>query len=103
MVDIQITGVHCHLSEKSKSYIADKLGSLTKYSSRLHSLHVWVREGEKRGYRVDVDMHLPSGKDVVAHDQEDTLFAAVDAVTDKCATQLRKIHERMSEPQRLRA
>jgi ribosome-associated translation inhibitor RaiA len=48
-------------------------------------------------------MHLPMGKDVVAHEEGDSLFSAVDVVSAKCAAQLRKIHGRQLEPQRMRA
>ncbi len=103
MVDIHITGVHCRVSDKAKSYITEKFGGLKRYYPSLHSLHVTIHEAEKHGYRVDVDMHLPSGKDVVAHDTGDSMFSAVDVVAAKCAAQLRKIHDRQLEPQRMRA
>lgn len=94
MVNIHITGVHFQVSEKVKAYIADKLGGLDRLHPRLSSLHITIHEADKFGYRVDVDMHLPTGKDVVAHDTEENLFSAIDIVTDKCAAQLRKAHER---------
>ncbi len=103
MVDIHITGVHCHISDRVKAHISEKLGSLTKYNSRLSSLHVTISEAEKHGFRIVVDMHLPSGKDVVAHDEEETVFSAIDVVAAKCAAQLRRIHSRQMEPQRQRA
>lgn len=101
MVAIQITGVHLDLSEQARAYIKEKLSGLQRLYPRLGSLHVTVHQ-DKRGYRVDVDMHLPSGKDVVAHDAEATLHAAVDVVHDKCAAQLRKIHAREHESHRQR-
>ena len=103
MKSIQITGVHYHLSDQAKAYITEKLGSLDRLYPRLTNLHVTIHKGEKTGFRVDVDMHLPTGKDVVAHDTEDTLHSAIDTVADKCAAQLRKIHSREIEPQRIRA
>jgi ribosomal subunit interface protein len=103
MVAIHITGVHYRVSDKVRDYITDKLGSLKKFHPRLSSLHVTIHEAEKHGFRVDVDMHLPSGKDVVAHVNGETIYAAVDGAAARCAAQLRKIHDRMSEPQRLRA
>jgi len=100
MQSIQITGVHYHLSDQAKGYITEKLGSLDRLYPRLTCLHVTIHKSGKEGFRVDVDMHLPTGKDVIAHDTEPTLHAAIDAVADKCAAQLRKIHRRESEPQR---
>jgi ribosomal subunit interface protein len=103
MTSIQITGVHYHLSEQANAYITEKLGSLNRLYPRLSKVHVTIHKEEKTGFRVDVDMHLPTGKDVVAHDTEMNLHAAIDVVAEKCAAQLRKIHDRESEPQRLRA
>ena len=107
MVTIHITGVHFTVSDKVREHIADKFGALDRLHPRLNSLHVTIHEAEKFGYRVDVDLHLPSGKDVVAHDTEENLFAAIDVTAEKCAGQLRKIHERETarsrEPVRMRA
>ncbi len=93
MVTIHIAGVHYHVSDKVRAHVEDKFGSLNRFHKGLSSLHVSIHHDEKRdSYRVDVDMHLPTGKDVVAHDTENNLFAAIDIVSDKCAQQLRKIH-----------
>jgi ribosomal subunit interface protein len=94
MVDIHISGVHFQVSDRIRSHIVEKLGGLGRFHSGLKKLNVTIHEAEKHGYRVDVDMHLPHGKHVVAHDREETVYCAVDMVTDKCASQLRKIHER---------
>ena len=102
MVDIHITGVHYQVSDKVKTYIQTKLGSLHRFHSGLQTVHVTIHEAEKSTYRVDVDMHLPHGKDVIAHDKEPTVYGAIDVVVDKCAAQLRKIHDR-EQPARVRA
>jgi putative sigma-54 modulation protein len=94
MVDIHITGVHFEVSDRIRSYVSDKLGSLKKYHRGLNRLHVTIHHAEKHGYKVDVDMHLPNHKDVIAHDREETVYSAIDVVSDKCAAQLRKIHEK---------
>lgn len=94
MVDIHISGVHYAVSDKVKTYVSDKMTSLTKYHAGLSKVHVTIHPQEKHGYRVDVDMHLPHGKDVVAHHSEETVYSAIDLVHDKAAAQLRKIHEK---------
>jgi putative sigma-54 modulation protein len=94
MVDIHISGVHYQVSDKVKRYVTDKLVTLNKYHSGLGKVHVTIHPQEKKGFRVDVDMHLPHGRDVVAHDSEETLYSAIDIVHDKAAAQLRKIHEK---------
>lgn len=94
MPDIQITGVRFEISDRIRTYVSEKLGGLKKFNAALNKIHVTIHQGEKAGYRVDVDMHLPHGKDVVAHDHEDTVYAAIDVVADKCAAQLRKLHDK---------
>jgi ribosomal subunit interface protein len=103
MVDIHISGVHFQVSDRVKQHITDKLGGLSRFHSGLKKLHVTIHEAEKFGYRVDVDMHLPNGKHVVAHDNEETIYSAIDMVTDKCASQLRRIHEKEISSHRMPA
>jgi len=103
MVAITMTGVHCHLTDQAKAHAQEKLSALQRYHPRLGNVHVTVHQTQKKGWRVDVDMHLPTGKDVVAHDEEMSLISAIDVVAGKCATQLRKIHQRETDPVRLRA
>lgn len=94
MADIQITGVHFDISDRIRTYVQEKLGSLAKYHGKLAKIHVSIHHADKKGYRVDVEMHLPHGRDVIAHDAEATVYAAIDVAHDKCAAQLRKIHDR---------
>jgi len=94
MVDIHIAGVHYQVSDKIRGYITEKFGGLGKYHTGLNKLHVTIHPSEKHGFRVDVDLHLPHGKDVVVHDHEETVYAAIDVAHDKIAAQLRKIHEK---------
>ena len=85
-LDIQITGVHYQVSDKVRSYISEKIGSLAKYAPDLSAVHVTIHNGDKFGYRVDVEMHLPHGRDIVAHDSEETVYSAIDVVADKAAS-----------------
>lgn len=94
MPEIQITGVRFEVSDRIRSYVVEKLGGLKKFHAGLNKIHLTIHQGEKAGYRVDVDMHLPHGKDIIAHDSEETVYAAIDVVADKCAAQLRKLHDK---------
>ena len=105
MVDIHITGVHYDVSDRLRAHVEEKLGALERFNVGLNAVHVSIREEANFGYRVDVEMHLPHGKDVVAHDSEETVYAAVDTVVDKAAAQLRKVHDKKTNHRsdRLRA
>lgn len=101
MLDIQIAGVHYDVSERLKAHIEAKLGALDRFNTGLRHIKVTIREsGDHNGYRVDVELHLPGHKDLVAHDSEETVYAAVDVVADKVAAQLRKIHDKQAHPKR---
>ena len=103
MTNIKITGVHYQLTDHAKTYITEKFSTLNRLYPRLSNLQVTVHKSGKEGFRVDVDMHLPTGKDVIAHDTEDSLHAAIDVVIDKCSAQLRRIHGRESGLHSMRA
>ena len=102
MIAIHISGIHCHVPDGTKAYITDKLGNLDRFHPRLHALHVTIHAAEKDGCRVDLVMHLHSGKEVVAHHVEKSTYAAIDGVAAKCASQLRRIHDRERGAQRQR-
>lgn len=95
MPDIQIAGVHFDVTERVKAHIQDKIGALARYCQDLTQIHVTIHQGAKFGYRVDVEMHVGKGKDVIAHDSEETVYSAIDVVADKCAQQLRRRHDRV--------
>lgn len=97
MPDIQITGVHYDVSDKVKGYIDEKIGGLKRFCQDLTKVHVTIHQGEKFGYRVDVEMHSGAGKDIIAHDKEDTVYSAIDIVTDKCSRQLRRLHDKQKQ------
>ena len=94
MVEIHISGVHYQVTSKVRSYVTDKLMTLNKYHAGLGKVHVTIHPQEKHGFRVDLDMHLPHGRDVVAHDSQETIYSAIDLAHDKAVAQLRKIHEK---------
>ncbi len=101
MVELHISGVHYQVSDKVKAYINDKMSTLGRFHAGLRKVHVTIHPQEKNQFRVDVDMHLPHGKDVVAHDAEETVYSAIDVVHDKAAAQLRKIHDKEARAHRV--
>jgi len=97
MPEIQITGVHYDVSDKVKRHIEEKIGGLKRFCQELTMVHVIIHHGDKFGYRVDVEMHTGQGKDIIAHDKEETVYSAIDIVTDKCARQLRRLHSKQAD------
>jgi ribosomal subunit interface protein len=96
MVAITISGVRYNISDKIRQHVEDKMVPLRRFNPDLQRVHVTIHEAEKHGYRIDVEMHLPNHHDVIAHDTEETVYSAIDCVIDKCAAQLRKLHDKQA-------
>lgn len=92
---IRLSGIHYQISDKVRTYAEEKLAGLGRYSQRLHRVQGTIREESRHGFRVDIEMHLDDGFDVVAHASGETVYAAIDGVMDKCAKQLRRHSDRM--------
>jgi len=96
-MDLQVSGVRYDVSDKVREYVDDKLGGLRRFASDMTHLHVTIHEAPNFGFRVDVEMHLPNHDELAAHAEGSTVYAAIDGVTDKAASQLRKIHNKRSD------
>ena len=66
MPEIQITGVHFDISDRIRAYVSEKLGGLKKFNPKLSKIHVTIHNADKLGYRVDIETHLPHGRDIIA-------------------------------------
>lgn len=95
MVSVTITGVHCPITESVREYAVEKFSHLERFHHGLHSVHITIHEEMKQHtFRVDVEMHIGHTKHPIAHDTDATIQAALDKVLDKCANQLRKLHDK---------
>lgn len=94
MLEIKITGVHYSVSAKVREYASEKFAHHDRFHPDIQSCQMTIREAANFGFRVDVTMHLPHHKEVVAHVEAETVYAAIDGVVDKAAKQLVKIHEK---------
>ncbi len=97
MAEVTVSGVHYEVSDKVKAYIEEKLADLSRFHPSLNRLNVTIHELSKHGFRVDVEMHLPNHHDMAAHKEDETIYAAIDGVTDKCAKQLRRLHSKQAD------
>lgn len=103
MAEVTVSGVHYEVSDKVKKYVEEKLSNLSRFHPSLKRMHVKIREADRHGFRVDVEMHLPNHHDMAAHKEEETVYSAIDGVEDKCAKQLRRLHDKQADHHRARA
>ena len=93
-MDIQVSGVHYQISNRIREYVEEKLGTMTRFNVGLTKIIVTLHHAENKSYRADVEMHLSHEKDAIAHVTAQTVYAAIDGAADKCAAQLRKVHDK---------
>jgi putative sigma-54 modulation protein len=97
---VSISTRHGHLSEASQEKIRSKAEKLGRYFDRLMSIEVTIDLKDSRKPQVDVKVSAEHKHDFVAHEQADSLPAALDACIQKVEQQLRKYKERVQERHR---
>jgi putative sigma-54 modulation protein len=99
-VQLTISIRHGHLSEASQGKIRSKVEKLDRYFERLTAIEVVVDLEDSEKPKIDVNVSAEHKHDFVAHEQGDTLWAALDAAVTKIEQQLRRYKERVQERHR---
>jgi putative sigma-54 modulation protein len=98
-VQIKISARHGHLNDSSQQFIREKAEKLLHYFGRLTMIEVTV-DLENHLHRVEFVVSAEHKHDFVAQDAHPDLVAAVDAVVDKLALQLRRYKEKVQDHRR---
>ncbi|VWL85258.1 ribosome hibernation-promoting factor, HPF/YfiA family [Oceanivirga miroungae] len=88
---IIISGKHIDLTEAIKSYINEKISKIEKYEEEISEVDV-VIEVDKDVQKVTATAYL-AGKTLRAEDENKDLYTAIDKLSDKLNTQVRKYKE----------
>jgi putative sigma-54 modulation protein len=99
-VQLTISIRHGHLSEASQAKIRSKVEKLDRYFERLTAIEVVVDLEDSESPKIDVNVSAEHKHDFVAHEQGDTLWAALDAAVQKVEQQLRRYKEKVQERHR---
>ena len=87
-MQIQITGRHLTVTEAMKGYVEEKMGKLVKHFDHIISAHV-IMSVERECHRAEAKIEVP-GKDIVAHADGESMYAAIDLLEAKLDRQVRK-------------
>jgi ribosomal subunit interface protein len=79
--------------EKKFSGLETYLG---RFNNKVQTGFIRLMRGERWGYKVKVDLHLP-GKEVVAEGKNETLLSAIDEAYGKAAQEIKKYLERVRD------
>lgn len=96
-MNILITGQQIELTPALHDYATDKIQKLAHYEDDIIKIHVVLkvegsREDNKR-HIAHADVHI-KGKDLYAKAEAATMYAAIDALSDKLIQQTRKFKEK---------
>lgn len=97
-MEVLVRNAEGNVSTKDREYAAKKLGRLDRYFHSANKVEM-VHRSEKLGHRIEItvfaDGHIIRGEE---HDAD--LHAAIDKVSDKLETRLRKLKGRLIDSHR---
>lgn len=99
-MQVSIATRHGHLSEASQEKLKAKAAKLSRFFDRLTSIELVVDLEDEQRPRVDLNVSAEHKHDFVAHEQADSLSAAVDSAISKVEQQLRKYKQKVQERHR---
>jgi putative sigma-54 modulation protein len=96
-VQITISGRHGHLSTASQEKIREKVEGVRKFFDRITAIGVTVDLEHTDRASVELRVRAEHHEELVAVQEAETVFAALDGVMDKIENQLRRSKERLKE------
>jgi len=92
-MQINITGHHVDLTEALSEYVRTKFEKLERHFDNIQNVQVTLSV-EKQRQKAEADIHLAGGQ-VVASDEHEDMYAAIDGLVDKLDRQIIKHKEKM--------
>lgn len=86
---IEVTSRHAPVSERMRTYAAEKVGRLVRFHNRISRMQVVV-DGAHDDPTVELIVHVDSGATLVAKEHHEHFKGAVDLIVNKMERQLKK-------------
>lgn len=94
-MNLNISGHHLEVTPAIRDYVADKLDRIKRHFDQVIDAKV-IMQVEKLVHKVEVSLHV-SGRDFHAHAEDDSMYAAIDLMTDKLDRQIVKHKEKNAD------
>lgn len=98
-MQLNITGHHIDITPALRDYVSDKLQRLERHFDHVTNVHV-VLCVEKLRNKAEATVSI-SGGNLFADSEEDDMYAAIDALTDKLDRQIKKHKEKLTDHHRV--
>ncbi|OIQ24674.1 ribosome hibernation promoting factor [uncultured Vibrio sp.] len=93
-MQININAHHVDLTDSMQDYVNTKFKKLERFFDHINSIHV-VLKVEKVSQIAEATLHVNQG-DIHATAEDESMYAAIDALVDKLVRQLNKHKEKLS-------
>ena len=94
-MQLSITGHHINVTDALKSYVTSKLDRLERHDQHITNVHV-VLSVNKLVQRAEATLHT-NGAEIFADAENEDLYAAVDALSDKLDRQIINHKEKVGD------
>ncbi|MDR9828347.1 ribosome hibernation promoting factor [Vibrio sp. FNV 38] len=93
-MQINLNGHHVDLTDSMQDYVNTKFEKLERFFDHINNVNVVLRV-EKTRQIAEATLHVNQG-DIHAAAEEESMYAAIDALVDKLIRQLNKHKEKLS-------
>ena len=97
-MQLNVTGHHVEVTPSLHDYVSQKMERLERHFDHVTNVHV-ILSVEKLRQKAEATFNL-SGGNLFADAQDEDMYAAIDAMTDKLDRQIKKHKEKMKDHHR---
>ncbi|MCW9023602.1 MAG: ribosome-associated translation inhibitor RaiA [Gammaproteobacteria bacterium] len=97
-MQLNITGHHLEVTEPLHDYVTNKLERVERHFDHVTNVHV-ILSVEKLRQKAEATIHI-SGGNLFANAEDENMYAAIDAMTDKLDRQIKKHKEKVTDHHR---
>ena len=97
-MQINLTGHHVDITPALRAYVENKFMRLERHIENMTNIHV-ILSIEKDRQKAEASILVNKGK-IYADAQQDDMYAAIDALTDKLDRQIKKHKEKLTDHHR---
>jgi putative sigma-54 modulation protein len=97
-MQINVTGQQLEITDSIRDYVTTKMAKLERHIDTVTSAHV-ILSVEKLRQHAEATIHI-NGANLFAEAEDENLYAAIDALTDKLDRQVKKHKEKRSDHHR---
>lgn len=97
-MQINITGHQLDVTPALREYVESKFERLIRHFDQITNVHV-ILEIEKERHKAEATLNVARG-DIFADSEKESMYAAIDDMTDKLDRQLKKHKEKLTDHHR---